>query len=190
MAQQYTRNEIRNVFVSMLNERPLSKITVKDIVTECKINRNTFYYYYADIYEVIEEIFNTELQMVINEYNETLSWEESFLLATEFALENKRAIYHVFNSIKRDMVEKYIFDISGSIMNKYVERVSNGISVSSKDKRLIASFYQSALTGMVVNWLTTGMKEDPKEIIPRIGLLFDGNIELSLKRSAELKDRW
>ena len=30
------------------------------------------------------------------------------------------------------------------------------------------------------------MKEDPDTIIRRIGQLFDGNIELSLKRSANL----
>lgn len=188
MAQQYTRMEIRNIFVNMLNERPLSKITVKDIVTECKINRNTFYYYYSDIYEVIEEIFNTELQRVIDEYNETLSWEESFLLATKFALENKRAIYNVYDSVRKDIVEKYIFNMAGSIIGKYIERVSQGSYASIEDKKIITLFYQSALTGMVFNWLETGMKEDASKIIPRIGALLDGNIELSLKRSEELNN--
>lgn len=30
----------------LLNEKPLSKITVKDIVEECGINRNSFYYHF------------------------------------------------------------------------------------------------------------------------------------------------
>lgn len=46
----------------MLNERPLDKIAVKDIVTACEINRNTFYYYYADLYAVLSEIYQSELQ--------------------------------------------------------------------------------------------------------------------------------
>lgn len=41
LAQQYTKM-IREVFIKMLNERPLNKITVKDIATACEINRNTF----------------------------------------------------------------------------------------------------------------------------------------------------
>ena len=46
MAQKYTRNMIRNVFIEMLDERPFDEITVTDLVTRCEINRKTFYYYY------------------------------------------------------------------------------------------------------------------------------------------------
>ena len=75
----------REAFIKMLNERPLNKITVKDIATACEINRNTFYYYYTDVYALLSEIFQTELQTVIDEYNDTLSWEESFIVAAKFA---------------------------------------------------------------------------------------------------------
>ena len=37
-----TKRAIRASFLKLLNERPLNKITVKDIVTACGINRNTF----------------------------------------------------------------------------------------------------------------------------------------------------
>ncbi len=43
MAQKYTRNMIRNVFIEMLDERPFDEITVTDLVTRCEINRKTFY---------------------------------------------------------------------------------------------------------------------------------------------------
>ena len=46
----------------------------------------------ADIYAIIEEIFQMELQTVKEEYNDTLSWEESFLVAINFAIKNKKAI--------------------------------------------------------------------------------------------------
>lgn len=188
MAQQYTRKMINEVFIKMLNERPLNKITVKAIVTACGINRNTFYYYYTDIYAILSEIFQTELQTAIDEYNDTLSWEEGFLVAAKFALENKTAIYNVFNSMQREQLENYIYNVSGNVMNRYVDKVSDGILVCEDDKNLIASFYQCALTEMVLRWIASGMKEDPNIIIRRIGKLFDGNIILSLKRSAGLND--
>ena len=64
MAQQYTKKKIREEFIKILNERPLNKITVKDIASACKINRNTFYYYYTDVYALLSELFQTELQTV------------------------------------------------------------------------------------------------------------------------------
>ena len=188
MVQQYTKKKIREEFIKILNERPLNKITVKDIASACDINRNTFYYYYTDIYAILSEIFQTELQIVIDEYNDTLSWEESFIVATKFSLQNKTAIYHVYNSMQKEELEDYLFNVSGHVMNRYVEKVSDGISASSGDKKLIASFYQCALTEMVLRWIASGMKEDPDTIIRRIRRLFDGHIALSLKRSAGLND--
>lgn len=188
MAQQYTKKKIREEFIKILNERPLNKITVKDIASACEINRNTFYYYYTDVYALLSELFQTELQTVTDEYNDTFSWEESFIVATKFALENKIAINHVYNSIQREELEDYIYNVSGHVMNRYVEKVSDGISASSGDKKLISSFYQCALTEMVLRWIASGMKEDPDTIVRRIGQLFDGHIALSLKRSAGLND--
>ena len=188
MAQQYTKKKIREEFIKILNERPLNKITVKDIASACEINRNTFYYYYTDVYALLSELFQTELQTVIDEYNDTFSWEESFIVATKVALENKIAINHVYNSMQREELEDYIYNVSGHVMNRYVEKVSDGISASSGDKKLIASFYQCALTEMVLRWIASGMKEDPDTIIRRIRRLFDGHIALSLKRSAGLND--
>lgn len=186
MAQQYTRMMIRDTFVKMLGEMPLDKITVKDIVLRCEINRNTFYYHYADIYAILTEVFETELEKVVAEYNATLSWEEGFIMATRFALENRRAVYHVYNSLRREELERYLYNVAGGIMTSYVDRVAEDIPAQPDDKRMIAMFYQSALTEMVIRWIAGGMKDDPEAMIRRIGRLFDGNIELSLRRSAGL----
>lgn len=190
MAQQYTRKKIREVFVEMLNERPLKEITVKDIVAACEINRNTFYYYYPDIYGVLGEIFEIELQSVVEKYNDTLSWEEGFLKAADFALQNKRAVYHIYHSMQKEVLAKYIFRTAGNVMTRYVEKMNQDIHGAGEDVKLIAFFYQSALTEMVLWWIEKGMKEDPAYIVRRIGKLFDGNIQLSLERSAGFKDKW
>ena len=45
----FTEKAIKASFLKLLNERPLTKITVRDIVEDCGINRNSFYYHYRDI---------------------------------------------------------------------------------------------------------------------------------------------
>ena len=61
---------------------------------------------------------------------------------------------------------------------------SKGIPAKEEDKRLICEFYKNALVGLVKTWLDSGMKYDPEQIIRRTGMLFDGNIKVSLERSA------
>ena len=45
---------IADAFVSLSGEKPIDKITVKDLVEKCSISRQTFYYHFQDILEVIE----------------------------------------------------------------------------------------------------------------------------------------
>lgn len=186
MKRQYTREMIRDEFVGMLEERPLDEITVTDLVARCEFNRKTFYYYYQDIYAVLAELFETELARVIAVGREKRRWEDGFVLAVEIAIRHKRAIYHVYHSMQRETLESYLFRIAGDVMTRYVQQESEGIHAAEADQKIIASFYQCALTQMVLSWIAQGMKEDGVQLIGRIGRLFDGNIRLSLRRSETL----
>ena len=61
MAQR-TKNAIRQSFMKLLAERPFDKITIGDIAQRSEITRNAFYYYYQDIYALVEDIFALELE--------------------------------------------------------------------------------------------------------------------------------
>ena len=50
-----TKREILRAFSDLASEKPVDKITVKEITDLCQISRNTFYYHYQDVYEVLEE---------------------------------------------------------------------------------------------------------------------------------------
>ena len=188
MAKNYTRNLIRKEFINLLNKKSLHNITVTEIARECKIERKTFYYHYENLPQLIKEIFDEELERVIEEFNETLSWEESFILAAKFILDNKKVVKHMYESDYKIELEKYIFSISGEIMRKYVRRVAVDTKAKEIDIKLIAYFYQCALSSSLIQWVATDMKTDPKAIARRIGELMDGNILLSLKRSENLKE--
>ena len=66
----FTKNAIRETFIELLKKKFIDKITVKDIVEECGINRNTFYYYYADIYELMEDVKDYEPKTALDGGNE------------------------------------------------------------------------------------------------------------------------
>ena len=72
----FTQKAIRDSFVKLLNERPLSQITVRDIVDDCGVNRNTFYYYYRDLPQLLETIVDEEAQRIIREHSTIDSIED------------------------------------------------------------------------------------------------------------------
>lgn len=186
MAKNYTKDLIRKEFIRLLNKKKLHNITVTELAKACNIERKTFYYHYDNLTELVKEIFDEELDIVIEEFNETLSWEESFISAAKFILDNKKMVKHIYESDYRIDLEKYIFSISGEIMRNYVKRLGQITKAKDIDMKLIAYFYQCALSSALIKWVATGMKNDPKAITRRLGELMDGNILLSLKRSEKL----
>ena len=64
---QFTKKAIIDAFIELIGERPFDKITVKDIVTRCGVNRNTFYYYFEDIYALVDELFKIETQNILGD---------------------------------------------------------------------------------------------------------------------------
>lgn len=182
---QFTERAIAESFIKLLNERPLDKITIKDIVEDCGINRNTFYYHFADIPALVESILNAETKAAFTEQGLGDSWEESFITAAQFALQNKRVVYHIYNSVRREEVERYLNAIAGEVMHRFVEQEAAERKISKEDKQLIADFYRAALVGMILDWLGSGMKYDPVNRIQRLGRILKGNIELALERAEE-----
>ena len=182
--KQFTEKAIKQAFIKLLNERPLDRITIKDIVEECGVARNTFYYHFADIPTLLENIINGEIERVLSDTETDQAWEDAFISGAQFALENKRFIYHAYKSVRHEEVERYLNSVAGEIMRRLVTRVAEEIPVSREDKLLIAEFYKYALVGMVKGWLDQGMKTDPVPVIKRLGVMLEGNIELSLRRLA------
>ena len=180
----FTKKAIADSFLKLLREKPLDKITIKDIVEDCGINRNTFYYHFSDIPALVETILKEETERVLGERLGEDSWEEGFIAATRFALENKRSIYHIYNSVNREIFEQYLNRIGMDVMERFVWKAAERFDVSEEDKKLMASFYRAALTGMILDWLASGMKYEPEEVVRRLGVMLDGSIEAAFARVA------
>lgn len=179
-----TKKALREAMIRALNERPLEKIRVKDLVEDCGLNRNTFYYHYKDIYELLADIFETETEAIAEQIPEDDDdWERIFIDASRFALENKRLIFNVYNSISRDMLERYLYNVSTQSVARYVNQQAVGIDVSNEDKDLIIIFYKHAAVGIVLEWLQRGMKDEPESFIRRIRVLMYDSVKNALKNA-------
>ena len=168
MAQQ-TKNAIRRAFIQLLNERPLDKISIKDIAETGAVNRNTFYYYYADIYALVEDILQLEIQDFQSKLRRYDSWQEAFRDATAFASQNKRAVYHLYNSGNQETLRRYYHKVTLAAMTSYVRDQAEGLPVDDEDIRVLSEFYAAALSGLTALWLQNGMKYDTDAYIDHLG---------------------
>lgn len=181
------KEAIRSSFLKLLAEKPFDKITVKDVIDDCQIARRTFYYHYQDLYAVVEEILRLETEKVIREYPSCKTWEEGFIMASQFVLTNRQAVSHLYRSEHREEIIRYVDKVAAEVMDRFLTDAAGDMEVLDDDRRLIGEFYRFALSGMVYHWLDGNMQSDPEQLIRRIGVLFGGNIERALRISAGLE---
>lgn len=185
---QLTKKAIKQSFMKLLNQTAFDKITVKDIVKDCGVNRNTFYYHYQDIYELLREILREEAQKVVSCVYDYNTWQEAILEATEFVRQNKKAAYHLYNSISRRDIEKYLYDVIGKITLDFVQKQESAAQACEEDIRLIVDFYKCALVGLFLEWMDRGMQEEPEIFVCRIAVLMEGTINSILQRTVKKQD--
>ncbi|MDE5722078.1 MAG: TetR/AcrR family transcriptional regulator [Clostridia bacterium] len=181
----FTKNAIKASFLKLLNERPLNKITIKDIVTDCGINRNSFYYHYQDIPALLEEIIREESDRIIKQYPTISSFEECLKISVEFALQNKKAVFHIYNSLNRDIFERYLWEACRYVVTTYISTAFGVYNVSETDRDIIIKYYKCEIFGQVSEWLDSGMKEDILAVNNRLCELRKGMVEELFKRSEE-----
>ena len=180
---QTTRIAIRKGFLELLEQRPLDKISVVDIAEHCGVNRNTFYYYYCDSYALVREVLETELDSVLNAQPPCENWYQLTMRVASFARENRRRVYHLYQSSQRDLLENEYYQVVFGAVEKLVRRTAGDLPVAEEDIQSLAALYTATLVGLLQSWLHYGMKHDEEQFVERVARLTDGTMRRALERS-------
>ncbi len=167
----FTRKAIKESFIRLLEQHPLNDITVKDIVEECGINRNSFYYHYQDLPALIEEIIKEDAEGIIRTYPSVTSIVECFDGAVEFASRRKKAIMHIYRSVNREVFERNLMMVCEYFVCRYIDTALKDNDGIEQDKQTIVDYYKCVCFGLIINWLEQGMQESYIRSIRRIFLL-------------------
>ncbi|HEY5558024.1 TetR/AcrR family transcriptional regulator [Acetobacterium sp.] len=179
---QTTKRALAASLKKLLSEKSLAKTTVIDIVTECEVNRQTFYYHFHDIYDLIEWIYTSEATRALDGNKTYNTWQEGFLKILEYILENKDFVQNIYHSISRQHLETYLYHETHHLIMGVIEEKAAGMTVRDDDKAFIADFYKYGFVGLMLEWIQQGMKEEPGTIIDRLSILIQGNIEKDLEK--------
>lgn len=169
----------------LLEERQLSKISIKDIVEDCGINRNTFYYHFQDLPDLVEAIIREEADRVMRSYTGISSLEECIQAAMKLSVDHRRAVMHIYNSSNRDIYERYLMEICEYVATAFVGNLIAGRPVPQADREAIVQDYKCELFGHIVDWLGRGMSHDLEKQFLRLCELRRGMTEEMLRRSLE-----
>ena len=182
---KFTRQAIMYSLLKLLQEKSIDKITIKDICELCEINRNTFYYYYSDIYQVLEELLKFETEKSLKEDQKYESFYEDFLKRYHLIIEYKKSVYNLYNSKNRDLILKYFQDITEDFVEKYVYKEVKGKKLLPEDIKFIIDFYSSSMIGNIFRWMRKGMQEKQEQLIYKLSVSYQATIKALIAQFEE-----
>lgn len=169
-----TKTAIASAFWQLLDEKSYSQITVKDIVTRCLINRNTFYYHFHDIPELLEYSCKNEIDHIIQTYTCFGSPIDCIAPFVEIGKERKKAFLHIYRSVQRETFFKELERLCLYIVSEYVNTATDDLPLCGEDKELLIRFYKCTLVGVLLDWMNRSMDYDLRKAMERICYLFSG----------------
>lgn len=174
-----TKQALIASFKKLLETEPFDKITISDITNDCGLSRQTFYYHFRDIFDMIRWIYNSESLNEIGGRGGYGTWQDKIRELFDYTLNNKSLILGTFNSKCKNDLVGYYMDVSIRKISDIVEMKSDG-DIAEKDKKFIASVYAYAFVGIMVDWISDGMKESSEEMVDRVYKIVMSNFDRTL----------
>ena len=177
MSSLTTKKAIAYTFKDLLREKTFNKITVNDIANKCDINRQTFYYHFQDIRDLIEWICIEEVDNILEKEDECEKWEDKFLLIFRIMEEEKIFVENIYYSVSVEVLRSNLYRLVYPIIYREILEKSKGKNLREEDKKFITDFYKYSFVSIVLNWIDKGMHENPELIIAKVSRLITGTID-------------
>ena len=160
MSRSTTKKAIAGAFKELLLEKPLSKITINDIAEKCEINRQTFYYHFQDIYDLVEWICQTDAEAVLQDNRTYETWQKGYLSIFKIILQDKPFIMNIYRYTPRESLYRYLYRVTYRLLYNVVDELAQKESfpVREEDKAFIANFFKFSFVGVVLEWIEHDMQ--------------------------------
>ena len=167
-AKDTSERIVRAVYRAITEEnKPLSRITVREICQEAAINRSTFYAHYQDVYDVVEQVEKTMSERLTTTALETLDRAASISDLFERVFEFVRE-YRVFYTVYLQQMHRAgVIGVAWDLLRERTSQLSHEqLGYHSREEMEYAGiFFINGMTAMLRHWLETGCRETPRELV-------------------------
>ena len=137
---------------TLLTAQHVKKLTVKDLVEQCHITRQTFYYHFADIPELFRWMLERQTEQMLREIQSKGDPEEGlryfFAMASQLAPHIQRGMDSSYRAELEPMLRQYLqrfFFLLAENRQYYAQ-------CSVAEVKIISRYHSLAVLGLLQEW--------------------------------------
>lgn len=146
------KETIAKAAMTLLTQHHVKKLTVKDIVEQCHITRQSFYYHFEDIPDLFRWMLEKRSAQILEETLAKESTEDGLRCFLVMAI-------HISPYVKRGIGTSYQAELE-ALLRRYIqqfflmaaERKNYYSQCSMSEVRIISRYHSLAILGMLQEW--------------------------------------
>ncbi len=178
-----TKKAIKNALVTIMKEKEISQITIKNIAEVADINRKTFYSHYVSVYDILDEIENDMIASLAAIVKNKETTRERFNPYTIFE-KLTTLIYDNFDFYKYSLQSKVygslLYKIKPVLKETIIDLFSSDYKTNKAMLATSAEFVAAGAISVYQQWFVSDRSQSLEDISKTIGTLaFSGLANLS-----------
>lgn len=185
-----TLNTKRTLAASLkrfMEKKPLSKITVSEIIADCGVNRKTFYYHFEDIYALLKWMLEEEAVEVVKRFDLLVDYREAILFVMEYVRTNKHLLCCAYDSMGRDEMKRFFYADFIGIVKSAIDNAEQqlGLHTDATFKEFLTHFYTEAIAGLLIDEFTDKEGHEPEKAVEYLALILKSSLPDVLMSASE-----
>lgn len=173
---------------TLMKNKPLEKISIRELTDHANMNRQTFYYHFEDIYDLLKWTFQQEALQFLDVPESTSVWKEGLLQLFNYLDENREFCICALRSLGRGHLKRFFYSDIHRIFGRVIKEFGEKTNAAEEYMAFLTHFYTLSLAGLVESWLLGEMDQTPEEIIEMINIFIQDQIlgaEQRIKKTSE-----
>lgn len=183
---RYTKNMIRESFIQLYAQKPITQITVKDICEKAGINRSTFYRNYVDVYDLKDQLENEMLENMLELIHDKSirSAYQTMLTILNAMKENRDRYLSLRIAAPSTNLLTSIIRRSYTSNKDRVMKLTSG--ASETQVKWYFEYICTGCAGVFIDWAQHGMQEPTEEVARFLAdMIQAASAVLKLKETAQ-----
>lgn len=169
------KEQIAQSALSLLTAKQIKKLTVKDIVEECGITRQTFYYHFEDIPDLIRWILERGSKEIIHNFLSQKDLEGGIRYLLTVAINAHPMLVRSMQSNYRDELEALLSEQFYRFFEQLSDTQPSAVNRTYAQKKLLTRYHSQAFMGLIRTW-TKEDTEHMDEIVHNLALMVTGQL--------------
>lgn len=156
------RNLIADAFLALAEHKSVDKITVKDLVDHCGISRQTFYYHFKDIFEVIDWVIDRQINRVLLKSLEQTSPEKAIGVFVSSITGNREGIRRGLDSNKGAYIQKALYQSLQTYLETLARKKGVSGAVDPRDQEVALQFCAGGIIGVLLVYCESNVVDEER----------------------------